>query len=434
MAQQHAHVPLTTLLCAALVALTAAPALAAQSFDFDEHVEAELARPNVRMVAVVFSASWCGPCKAEQPEWHRIKATFGQRGVRLLVIRYKDADGRMKTYDWPDQEFWDDTGRIGDAFGVGDALPAAFLWTWQGRLVVKKGKVGDVARNIQTELARSPRVLVEAQKGAGGAPDDTLRALMENELTRLGKFDVLVTQDDRKHMAALRKASHGVQRSEHQRCKLGAAMSANSVVSATMLGDQLVLTLKDVEKACLTHSSTTRVNPANLASSVAEAVAALAQGMKAHKVELPAGTYVPEPEGPSPRARGLSAANAQGGGMRGPLIYGGAITFVLAWVGIIVGTVASDPWEGQTDASLVPVAGPFMVASINSDNDGENSNLPAYISGVFQIASVAAVIAGVLIDDGQTKTAGRDGSGWRRLSLMPQWGPASSGLSVGLGF
>ena len=277
--------------------LLASPALSAERFDFYKHVVSELARPNVRMVAVAFSASWCGPCKKEQPDWQRIKAMFANRGVRLIVIRYKDADGRMKTYDWPDKEFWDDNGRIGDAFAVGDALPAAFLWSWQGHLLVKKGKATDVAKSIQRFLGRSPRVLVEAKRGAAGPADNMLRALVENELTRLGKFDIVVNEGDRGRMAALRKASHGLKRSEAHRCKIGAEMSANSLVTATLMGEQLLLTLKDIEKACLTQSSTTRINPTNLVGSVAEAVGALAARMKADKVEMPRGVSARQASG-----------------------------------------------------------------------------------------------------------------------------------------
>ena len=93
----------TSLVLALLVAGTSpAMARATARFDFDKHVVQELSRPNVRMVAVVFSAAWCEACRSEEAEWKRLKATFGARGLRLVVVRYKDAQQRLKVYDWPD--------------------------------------------------------------------------------------------------------------------------------------------------------------------------------------------------------------------------------------------------------------------------------------------------------------------------------------------
>ncbi|CAN0593924.1 unnamed protein product, partial [Laminaria digitata] len=60
----------------------------------------------------------------------------------------RDTGGSCTNPGWnPDDIICDDDGFLADRFGA-NSLPAAYLWSWQGDLLVKKGHVGAVQEKI----------------------------------------------------------------------------------------------------------------------------------------------------------------------------------------------------------------------------------------------------------------------------------------------
>ena len=104
--------------------LIARPAFAGDGLD----VKDWLSRPGVKLLAVEFYASWCGPCKKAVPQWKRLHEKYRDHGLRLVVVSVQDPDGACVNPGWnPDDVVCDAEGRLAEAWGVGDKLPAAFL-------------------------------------------------------------------------------------------------------------------------------------------------------------------------------------------------------------------------------------------------------------------------------------------------------------------
>ena len=123
-----------------------------------------LDRPGVRLVAVEFYATWCTPCMDAVPRWQKLRERYGPEGLRLIAVLTQDPDGRCALPGWsPDEVICDPDGHLARALAVGRKLPPAFLWSWQGNLLVERGHVDAVAGAVQAYLKRTPSVLVEAK-------------------------------------------------------------------------------------------------------------------------------------------------------------------------------------------------------------------------------------------------------------------------------
>ena len=263
--------------------IAARPAYAGDGLD----VKDWLSRPGVKLLAVEFYASWCGPCKKAVPQWKALHEKYRDQGLRLVVVSVQDPDGACVNPGWnPDDVVCDSEGRLAKAWGVGDRLPAAFLWSWRGPLLVRKGHVDEINRAVAEELGRLPRVTLD--EGMAG----DVRELLRSELARTGKVDVVAGADEEEALAAIRRKSHEVQFSDRSACLIGERLAANSLLKTSFVragsGRRLLVQIFSAETGCLNASAGVFWNVQKPDLSVAEAVAELVNNLRV-AVELPGG-------------------------------------------------------------------------------------------------------------------------------------------------
>ena len=217
-----------------------------------------LNRPAVRLVVVEFYATWCKPCMDAVPRWKALHDKYRDKGLRLIVVQTRDLDAGCEALSWtPDKGICDYDGEIDQRFGVNGKLPSAFLWSWQGNLLQRAADIDEVERAIEEYLSSSPRVLVDAEVPKGAGRSDALRMMVQSELTRAGKFEVVSSREDQKRLRKLRKESHKATARDDQRCALGQEVSPNSVLLAKRFkagkhGERLSLSMQSIETGCLT--------------------------------------------------------------------------------------------------------------------------------------------------------------------------------------
>ena len=243
------------------------------------------ARPGVRLLAVEFYATWCKPCMEAVPRWTRLHEQYREDGLRLVVVNTLDPQGGCSSPGWnPDDMVCDLEGFHQERMKVGGDLPSALLWSWQGNLLVKHGHVDEVEQAVKTYLATSPRVHVEASH-YGGKAHPELEAMVVEELTALKKLTVVADAKEQERLRQLRKDSHGLAKREDQKCEIGQEVSANSLLTATLLGKKkgkrkLALALYSVESGCQLASHYVGYSEKSPKLSVREAVAGLHDKMR----------------------------------------------------------------------------------------------------------------------------------------------------------
>ncbi len=116
-------------------------------------VKSVLARPGVRLVAVEFYATWCEPCMKAMPRWKALKEKYYRQGLRVVVVNTLDPNAGCRSIGWvPDETVCDLEGTVSENFQLKGQLPAAFLWSWQGNLLVRAGHIEEVEIAVEKYL------------------------------------------------------------------------------------------------------------------------------------------------------------------------------------------------------------------------------------------------------------------------------------------
>ncbi|HIA01448.1 MAG TPA: PEGA domain-containing protein, partial [Myxococcales bacterium] len=212
------------------------------------HIQRYLDEPNTRVLVVEFYAKWCQPCMDAVPHWEKLRKKYWSQGLRLVVVKTQAKEPGCPNLKWqPDDSICDLNSSIGDSLKV-SALPSAFLWSWDGRLLVSDARHWkEVAAQVKRFLARNPRVEVDARNARGRA-DRMLRKIVEAELSGQGKFSVVAGGKLEKRIQKLRRDSHRLDRREDQKCGSD-GISANSLLKVEIMGKRLAITLWN-EKGC----------------------------------------------------------------------------------------------------------------------------------------------------------------------------------------
>ncbi len=199
-------------------------------------VRSWLSQPGVKLLAVEFYATWCGPCMKAVPKWKKLHEKYRAKGLRLVVVSVQD-QGACTSPDWnPDQVICDEDGTLQQAWKAGD-LPQAFLWSWQGNMLVSHGHVDQVEKAIEAYFERIPRIMVATPKDARGAElEDAggLKRLVRTELSRVAKLELVADKETLEELRRLRKEGYNPNYDTKTACKLGAEVSPNSKLDITV--------------------------------------------------------------------------------------------------------------------------------------------------------------------------------------------------------
>ena len=247
---------------------------------FDERmIREELRKPGVKLVAVDFYMTGCPPCDKAIKKWKELKQQYGDT-LKLIVVAPQRPDGSCNVKGWnPDRMICDNSQEIAGNWGVRD-FPQAFLYSWHNDYpLLEHSQVRDVEEKIKEYLKNIPRVAIDADKNT-----KNLVPLIEEELIRNSKIELVANESERRLLVELREESYNGQYDDDLRCELGKEISPNSVLKVTKQGADLVLRLSSVAKSCTMAAATKTLsrNQSNLKTEIAAVVYDLLSQMFGH--------------------------------------------------------------------------------------------------------------------------------------------------------
>ena len=267
-------------------------------------IKDELKKPGVKLVAIDFYMTGCEPCDAAIPKWKKLKKEYGD-AMKLIVVAPKRDDGSYSVKNWhPDKMICDEDQEIAGIWGVKD-FPQAFLYSWHNNdPLVKLGHVNDVEKAIAEYFKTIPRVALDADENT-----QNLVPIIEEELIKNSKIEVVANSYERQQLISFRKESHNLYYDENSKCELGKEIAANSILKITKSNNDLVLKLSSVEKSC-TMAITTKTlsgNREKLKTEIASAVYDLLSQMFGNII-TPGGNSVRHSDFKTGRFRGNSGS------------------------------------------------------------------------------------------------------------------------------
>lgn len=117
-----------------------APKMSLRDMEGKKHQLVEL---KGKIVVLNFWATWCGPCKAEMPEFTQVHAAYRDKGVEFVGAANETRAERKKVQEFVDNlkiqfPIWLEASLDHmEAFGVGPGLPATVILDPQGRVAVR---------------------------------------------------------------------------------------------------------------------------------------------------------------------------------------------------------------------------------------------------------------------------------------------------------
>jgi len=265
-------------------------ALAAESLN----IERELSRPGVKLLAVDVYATWCEPCMKAMPKWKALREQYRDQGLRVIMVHTQDPGKPCGegVSDFADDVICDEKGYMANWLRVRESLPAAFLWSWQGNMLVKTGHIEKVEAEVQDYLSSVPRVSIEA-RGPDGQASRDLRDWVKGELQRASRFTLVVSDDERAIAARLREESYRANFDDKTKCKLGEEISANASLQVRVGGEgsnrQLILSLFSAEQGCSLGMASVEYRENDVLGSVQAGVDMLMSQLRNPSTEMPGG-------------------------------------------------------------------------------------------------------------------------------------------------
>jgi thiol-disulfide isomerase/thioredoxin len=143
----------------------AAPKLALRDL---KDQKGELSKLKGKVVVVNFWATWCGPCKAEMPEFTKVYSEYRDRGVEFVGAANETRASRVKVQEFVTHlsiqfPIWLEMSLDHmEAFKVGPGLPATVVVDQQGKVAARIQGPTDAAQL----RALLDRILLEATPAA----------------------------------------------------------------------------------------------------------------------------------------------------------------------------------------------------------------------------------------------------------------------------